>query len=232
MIYYGQLNTWEEVFFHVYEATYAIEGEPEDNRLGIWRACIDTGGGKSDDADISRTEETYHKLREWPRGVLFGIKGLSKSKGPIRVNPSVIDKMQTKSGQVRPIPGGLTLYLLDTAKLKDLFFWRLSNTRDDPQSAWFHSETGLDYIKQLLTEERRQNKLGLYDWYHKGGANHYLDCSVYAHAAADVHFMQGLSILGGRVGVRSSKPKPEKPRDPGDPRDPWIATRSRNWLKR
>jgi phage terminase large subunit GpA-like protein len=220
LIHYGFLTAWEEVFHLVFDQTFEVEKarqEDPDQRMGIFRAGIDTGGGEGE-GNWSRTEEIYDKLRNWPRNKLWGIKGLSRPQpSSPRVRLAAQDKL-----------GGLVLAMLDTGQLKETFFWRLSNEIHDPQPARFHADTGRDFVAQLLAEERRLNKMGQYEWVQVRKNNHYLDASVYAHACADYHWAGGVTIFQDKVGlVRKIAPTAQV----GGDKPQWIRG-GNGWLKR
>lgn len=163
--------------------------------MGIWRAALDTGGGKSSDGEWSRTEEAYQWLRSQRPGIVFGTKGASRPQLK-RVTVSTIDKMPSSS---KPIPGGLQLRLLDVDQFKDLIHWRLSRKRDDKhqdtQCFYLHKETGEDYALQILAEEKHRDRKGKVEWIQVRRDNHLLDCEVMAAACADSEWFPSLSML-------------------------------------
>ncbi|MFO7753188.1 MAG: terminase gpA endonuclease subunit, partial [Desulfobacteraceae bacterium] len=154
LVQYGWLDSWKDVEQLVFGTRYRIENANEDQTMGIWRAALDTGGGPNDDMEWSRTEEAYHWIRKNSRGVIFGIKGENKRQIK-RVNPRVIDKMARGN---RPIPGGLVLYFLDTEQFKDLYHFRLSRGPEESQQMTLNSDTGLDYARQILAEEKQKDR--------------------------------------------------------------------------
>ena len=210
--------------------------------MPIWRAALDTGGGREKEDDWSKTEEAYAFIRKNGRGILFGVKGSSHAQLK-KVTPKVIDRMTRKN---KPIPGGITLYFLDTDKFKDQLHWRLgrswphdptvSNSVDlgggydgdadrigridekgdvitgdkatgangigDPVSIeshhiTLHSDTGIDYARQILAEERQKDKKGKTEWVSVRRDNHLLDCEIYAAACADPEWAPSLQYLAG-----------------------------------
>jgi phage terminase large subunit GpA-like protein len=192
LIDYGFLMTWDDVESLVFDTLYKTKNEKVSYQ--IWRAAIDTGGGVTNEG-WSKTEEIYAWIRACGRGVVWGVKGRS-SPGKAKVNyPKKFPE------------DGVPIFTLDTAWLKDDFFWRLS---DKYQPMHFHSETGEDFANHLLSEEKRQNKKGEWEWVQVKRDNHWLDASIYAHAAADPSWNAGLSVFGGKannVKPRKSKPK-------------------------
>lgn len=190
MVDHGFLTSWPEIFALIFKQQYNVSGEPGYRH--IWRAGIDTGGTKDEGKEYSRTAEAYLWLRENGQGVVHGTKGMSQVTDGRMIKHSIIDKMPGVGG--KGIPGGLVLWFLDTDKLKELFFWRLNSTAEDPQPMRFHAETGEDFFSQLKGEEKRRTRQGKEYW-HRIGANHYLDASVIAHALADPQWGGGIPLL-------------------------------------
>ena len=163
-IMYGYLSSFTDVENLIFNTRFAKHGS--DETLGIWRAAMDTGGGKSTDDEWTRTEEIYQWLRKNSRGVVWGVKGASKARLK-RVDVTVIDRM--KKGN-RVIPGGLELRILDVSQFKDLLHWRLTrkeatvDQEAESQRFYLHSETGMDYAKQFLAEEKRRNRRRQVEW--------------------------------------------------------------------
>ena len=189
-VQYGYLTSWADVEALVFDTRYPVEGKP-DVTMGIWRTGIDTGGGKNPDDDWSKTEEIYTWLRKNSRGVVHGIKGASTSQIK-KVTPRVIDKMARGN---RPIPGGITLYFLDTDKFKEAFFWRLGLEPGAPQSITLHADTGMDYARQVLAEQKQKDRKGKVAWVQIRRDNHLLDCEVISDACADPEWMPSLSFI-------------------------------------
>jgi len=200
-VQYGYLTTWDDVEILIFDTRYPVEDGEQDEKMGIWRAAIDTGGGKNDDDDWSKTEEIYEWIRLNGKGVAFGIKGASAPQIK-KVNPRVIDKM-TRGNRV--IPGGLVLYFLDTAKFKELFHWRLTRQQDETQSISLNSDTGIDYARQILAEQKQKDKKGKVEWVKVRRDNHLLDCEVYGAACADPEWMPSLSFMVKQAGQRKQR---------------------------
>ncbi|MFP4088008.1 MAG: terminase gpA endonuclease subunit, partial [Desulfobacteraceae bacterium] len=150
LVDYGFLPSLTDVKQLVFDSAYPLHMDPEARRMGIWRACLDTGGTRVDDGP-SMTEAAYHFLRSIPRGRIFGIKGASWKTG-VRVQHKVIDKLPSGG----PLPGGLTIFLLDTGALKDALHYRLNIEPEKPGAFLFNTETGEDYVLQVLSEYKRR----------------------------------------------------------------------------
>ena len=202
LVLYGHLQTFEEVDALVFDTTFPREaaGDP----LRIWRAAMDTGGFRGDDADgVTRTEEIYEFIRAKGRGVIFAVKGASRKQMVRVMPPKPLDRMPNRNRLIR---GGLELRMLDTDDLKKLFHWRLSRlgARVDQaglelpaesQRITLHSETGLDYASQILAEELRRTRAGKMEWVSVRTSNHLLDAEIYAAACADNSWQPALQIM-------------------------------------
>ena len=189
LIQYGWLNTWDDVEKLVFETYYPVEGR-ESMLAPIWRTAIDTGGGELEEG-WSKTDEVYTWLQQNAlRGNVFGVKGASK-RMPVNAKPTTIALEPGKNRNYQM--GKLTIYLLDTHALKDAIHYRLKP--DSRQPMWLHSETGDDYIKQILAEKKRIDKNGREYWDAGSRPNHLLDCEVYAAACADPVWTPSLRLL-------------------------------------
>lgn len=185
LIDYGFLGTWEEIDQLLFEKRYPIQGT--DITAGIWRAAIDTGGGKYD-STMSSTEETYLWLqsrRGYGMGCrVWGVKGSSNALATkLRIgNP--LNK--TPSG--KPLKAGMRTILLDSDKLKDVFFHRIERAQESlPGGAYLNSAVDEDYARQILAEEKRVDEKGFEKWEkkHSSSPNHYLDCECLCLIVAD-----------------------------------------------
>ena len=184
----GFLSTWDELG----NMLFASYGNHK-----IWRVLIDTGGGKNQNALISRTEETYNFIREnLTRGLkIMGAKGSSHSMSTKIKIGAPIDK--TPSG--KPIKGGIKIVQINTDSFKDLFWYRVElGANQDPKGLYFHSSTP-DYVfRHYLAEEKRIDKNGNSDWVQIKKDNHLLDCEVLCLACIDSEFFGGIRAAGKR----------------------------------
>jgi len=132
------------------------------------------------------------------RGAMFwASKGASESlEGLIKIG-APIDK--TPAGR----PCGLQIVSMDTNKLKDAYHYHLRLAREKvPGGGYLHSETGHDYARQIIAEEKIRNDKGFEEWVCRGHKdNHYLDCEVMARAMVD-H-----TLLGGIQALKKAEPK-------------------------
>lgn len=201
LIQYGYLTTWADVETLIYQTEYKIY--ESQNTMKIWRAGIDTGGGESVDSDWSRTEEIYQWLRKQPQGAaqkVYGTKGATHIKS-LAAKRIKVTKIDTLPSSQKLIPGGLELRLLDSSQYKGLIHFRLGRkeaTEDGPaesQRFYVHADTGLDYVKQLLSEEWRQDRKKQMHWKQIYYQNHLLDCCVIAAACADAEWLPSLQMM-------------------------------------
>lgn len=212
LIQYGELASWADVESVLFSTRYPISGSSET--MGIWRAAMDTGGGKTDE-DWTRTEEIYEWLRAHGRGVCFGTKGASRPQLK-RVRTSVIDTFPRSQ---KPIPGGLELRLIDTDAFKGIIHWRLERgtpildadgvkigEKEETQRFYLHAETREDYARQLLAEELCRDPRGRKYWKVVRRDNHLLDAEILAAACAHDDWMPSLKMLAAYLKQERAAP--------------------------
>lgn len=128
------------------------------------------------DSAGGRTAEVYEKLR--------GMQQIRPTKGEQRMaTPYAVTRIDTYPGSTKPIPGGLSLYRINTTYYKDRLNLRLAVNPADPGAFRLHSEVSVEYCKHMTAEYKDDHGV----WQcpeHK--ANHWWDCEVLAMAAADV----------------------------------------------
>lgn len=207
LIDWGFVLTWDELNYIIFERT--IRGRH------VWRLLIDSGGTKAADRQISRTEEVYLWLREnLTRGVqLFAGKGSSRTMATkLRVGKPI---EKTPSG--KSLGKGVRIVQVNTEAIKDALSWQINATANgDIDNGLFLIPTDVDeaYIKQLTAEEKRINKRGEAEWVPIRKDNHYLDCEVYAHAAADPELFGGVMRLMKRPRSRPQEKPQERQQTP------------------
>ena len=201
LIHYGFLGLWEDVEELLFSTAYPQLNS--DRSMHIFRAAVDTGGGKKE-GGISMTEETYWWLRKNATGRgcrVWGTKGSSRPlAGKLNIGKAL---ERTPSGQ--PIPGGLRILSIDTIKAKDAYHYHLQRAIEKlPQGAYLHKDTGRDYAAQILAEEKQTNQKGTEEWVQKRADNHLFDCECLAMCCADPEWPGGGIHLFGQTG-RSEK---------------------------
>ena len=183
LIDYGHLGNWQDLERLLFETVYPVYNS--DRQMRIWRAGLDTGGSKYK-KEISSTEEAYLWLQEntgHSRACrVWGCKGSSNPLPTKLKMGSILNK--TPSG--KPLRMGMRLVLLDTDKIKDMFYDRMFKALSGEQGgAWLHNETTLEYARQITAEEKQVNEKGVETWELIRADNHYLDCECIASALAD-----------------------------------------------
>ena len=196
LIDYGHLGSWHDLEQLLFNTAFPVENS--ERRMGIWRAGLDTGGGKYG-KEISSTEEAYLWLQE-NSGFsktcrTWGIKGSSRPLPTKLKMGSVLNK--TPSG--KPLRFGMQLAILDTDKFKDMFYERMGRAQaKEPGGAYLHCETQMDYARQITAEEKQLNDKGIETWEPVRHDNHYLDCECMASAVADWEWPGGgVNVLPG-----------------------------------
>lgn len=229
----GFVTTWEEL--------EAVVFRHEIGLPKVWRAMIDTGGGREEGARISRTEETYHWIRKnRGRGVrIFGCKGSPRAL-PTKIKFGT-PLERTPSG--KPIPGGLQIIHVNTEAFKEALWWRIDKTNEDhtQPGCWFvHCETTEGIAGQIAAEEKRRTRNGGIEWVKVKRENHMLDCEILCLVAVDFELRGGIRPLQMRRIMRlrekrvqeqaaqiqeANPPKPQPTRrNPhlSDTRNPYI----------
>jgi len=200
LIHYGFVDTEEEIDRIIFESTYPV-GET-DRKMGIFRCCKDTGGGKKYE-DMSMTEETYYwLLKNRGRGgkSVWGTKGASHPlPGMLQLGNAILS---TPSG--KKLPAALRILSVDTNKAKDQFHYRLDlaakdDTRSLPGAAFLHAETGADYAAQILAEQKQIGEKNIEEWVNPHQRpNHLLDAEILCAACVEMEFPGGgLRLIAG-----------------------------------
>lgn len=213
---HGHLGNWDDVERLLFEMAYPIQDS--DCSMRIWRAGIDTGGGKYKET-MSSTEETYLWLQDnsgLSRGCrVWGVKGSSKPL-PTKIK---MGSVLTKTPSGRPLKMGMRLVMVDPNKSKDMVFERMEKARGGLQGgAWLHSETSMDYALQMTAEKKLEDENGIESWVKIGsGDNHYIDCEYIAALVADWEWPgNGVNMLSYPVNIvkpvtKKKKVKKENP---------------------
>ncbi len=225
LIRYGEAQSWDDIRQIVFEDTYPIVDS--EKSMGIWRAFIDTGGGEGSEG-FTMTEECYTWLRNNGNGIAFGVKGQSW-KTTERIKFSVIDRMPGRSGMA--IPGGLRLFLLNTDQLKDALHYRIGLAQGEPGAWYLHEDVGKIYAQHIISEEKRVHRNGKIEW-HVSGPNHWLDCEIYALAAADPQCAGGVRVLQKPVYMAKRQPNHKRPPRPLKAQTKSHQYKRPSWLSR
>ena len=204
-IHHGYLSSWEDVEMLLFKIDYPVD-DGSELRMRIWRAAIDTGGTKKYE-NLSMTEETYFWLRKNGRGRGCRVWGTKGSNVPIA---SVVQTMKPidSAPSGRPLKGGLQIVRLDTHALKDRFIHRLNNAveGEEFQAALLHRDTGSEYAKHILAEEKQTNDKGVETWVQIKARNDLFDCEAGNFALAFPEWP------GGGVHTLADRPDKARPR--------------------
>jgi len=228
LIDYGHLAEWQDIERLLFETAYPDQAGKRS--LPVWRAGIDIGGTKFDDA-MSMTEEVYWWVRK--NGTGRGCRvWCTKGSNTRLAGKLSVGKPLDRAPSGKPIPGGLQIISIDTDDMKDAYHFRLSKAvagDGDPQAAYLHGETGNDYVRQIMAEEKQIDRKGVGGWVHVRGENHLFDAEVIAHALVDPECPGGgLNLLRtGKPGGRA----PEKRQAPGRTNNA-SARRRPSWFNR
>ena len=148
-------------------------------------------------------------------------KGVASMQGHYRI--STVDKAGSRAN-------GMQLVLVDGGKYKDMIAARMR--RPNGRGAWMvHKDCDLDYAEQVTAEhkitERAKGK-AVQRWVLKTSHadNHYLDCEVYAAAAADVLEVRSLFLQNQE---REPTAEVRKPRQESPPEENWIQ-QNEDWI--
>lgn len=127
---------------------------------------------------------------------------------------------------------GMTLVLVDGGKYKDMIAGRMQ--RPNGRGSWMvYSGCDMEYAEQV-TSEHKVNVKGsggnteqVWVLKHSHGANHMLDCEVYAAAAADILGVRSLHLQEEGAEVPKERTVQTEPRTA---EEEWIRAND-NWLK-
>jgi phage terminase large subunit GpA-like protein len=219
---YGRIETWDDLQQMITDSAWPLADS--EQRMALFRVALDTGGGESE-SGLTRTEQAYLFLQRFSPSHVVGIKGASGKKAR-SISVSRVDALPQSQKKMRPV----MLYLLDTESFKDLLWERI---RDG--SHVFSADTGDDFLRQLLAEEKVLER-GRYRWKQRGGrANHYLDIEMMHEAMNSSLWKPVLQALRKPVGMvqenevkpklPKSTPQQKKAREDPRPRPSWFYNR-------
>lgn len=117
---------------------------------------------------------------------------------------------------------GMNLAVVDGGKYKDMIAARMK--KENGRGAWMvYSGCDMEYAKQVTAEHKVQVKKGdrlVQVWELKASHtdNHYLDCEVYALAAADILGVRSMHLLE----EQKAEEKTKRPEPVETPEESWI----------
>lgn len=137
---------------------------------------------------------------------------------------SVINRIQSAAN-------GMNLVIVDGGKYKDMIAGRMRRKNGEKTGSWMvHAGIDDDYCSQVTAEHKIQEKTGgriTERWVPKQSRidNHYLDCEVYAMAAADIKEVRTLHLQ-----EVEEQEQPEPPKELNyTPEESWIRG-SGSWI--
>lgn len=146
-------------------------------------------------------------------------KGVASGQSNYRI--STINKAGSRAN-------GMQLVLVDGGKYKDMIAARMR--RENGRGTWMvYKGCDLDYAEQVTAEHKVAQKSGgksVLRWVLKTSHanNHYLDCEVYAAAAADIMGVRGLGME-----VQGEQHEKPTPLPEAAPEETWIR-RNEQWI--
>lgn len=124
---------------------------------------------------------------------------------------------------------GMNLILIDTGKYKDMIAGRMR--KPNGSGSWMvYAGCDREYAEQVTAEHkvnvRTNNGKVKQEWVKKASHadNHYLDCEVYAMAAADVMGVRSLYL------TETTEEKPKEKEEAYTPEENWIRQNEGNWI--
>lgn len=191
--------------------------EQEYTNIRVGAVFIDSGYRPGDTERVP--DHMVYKYCRQHLNQCFPVKGRDTLDSPYK--QSKIDV--TLSGRV--FKGGLRLFHVNTDYYKQWIYTRIqwpADIMDQPGRMHLHRETTETLMRQMVSEEMVIKPSGRIIWIRKG-ENHYLDCGVYAAAAA--------SHMGVGSLAPYTDPDPERNPTPSEKQQTFIPD-SNNWFNR
>ena len=221
----------------IFSSRYRNEAGNRD--FVIWRAGMDTGGGR-DDEDITMTARAYTILRKVSDGKrLLGTKG-ERTTSAAKMRLRQIDKMPGMTGKA--IPGGLNIWMLNADALKDAVHYYLGLGTGTAGALQFNADVKADLVSHILAEEKRKDRKGRMEWVQVSTKNHLLDCLTQAIAMGDRECLGGVEAIKRPQAykVEQEEPPVEVTPEDDEPREAPVKNQGRGstrngrlgWFKR
>lgn len=175
-IAHGQAGSWAEI-----ERIMNLAYETVDGSTLVIALCLVDSGYDSDS-----TYDFCVNNSDWA----LPVKGSS--------NPMTNHFKLSKINKPDSKAFGMNLVLVDGDKYKDMIAARMK--KDNGPGAWMvYSSCDIEYAKQVTSEHKVNEKTGtrvVARWRpkHSHADNHYLDCEVYAFAAADIMGVRSMHL--------------------------------------
>lgn len=186
-IEHGIVRSFDDILLLLQKRFRFVSGSRE---FGVWRAAIDTGGGRAQRYEDSRTTQVYKFLLEYGmRFPIFGTKGMSRTRMGVSIDMHRLEKLP--SG--KRLAGGLKLYFLDTDSFKRMVWYSLFEGQDI-EPLRFDADTDEEYLRQMVSERLIENK-GKEEWVRVYKNNHYWDTMVGHFAMAHWQWKPGFEEM-------------------------------------
>lgn len=204
-ITHGQVLSFADI-----ERVMNLEYKTEDGRTMVVELALIDSGYQSD-----ATYDFCIDNADWA----VPVKGASNPMRD-RYKISKVDKQDSRAY-------GMQLIIADGGQFKDSIAARMQ--RENGTGSWMvYKGCDAEYAKQVTAEHKVSVKAGngkkALKWVqkHSHADNHYLDCEVYAMAAAEIRGIRNIHL--------EQEPKPEnKPRKASAPEESWI-NQNENWI--
>lgn len=170
-----ELESWQirEGYVETFAALRKIISEDQyldinGGKHVIGFSLIDSGGDK--------TAEVYKFCHTMPN--CWPLKGQQKM-----TKMWSVTQLDFYPGKIKPIPGGLKLYNINTSHFKNYLSTKLKISPADPGAWHLHKDVDFDYAHQMCAEYKDASGI----WQCPDGRdNHYWDLGVYRLAAAEM----------------------------------------------
>ena len=211
-IAHGQALSFQEV-----ESVMNLPYEREDGeKMLVCLALIDSG------YDADSTYDFCANNAEWATAV----KGAS--------NPMLSAYKISKIDKSDSRAYGMNLIMVDGDQYKDMIAGRMR--RQNGRGSWMvYDGCDLEYAQQVTAEHKVNVRLSngrvVQRWKPKKSHvdNHYLDCEVYAFAAADIKGVRYLHLQEEQEAQIQQGPPPGRAPEQHTPEESWIAAHE-NWV--
>lgn len=211
-IAHGQALSFDEVDRYMNMEYLTRDGAP----MLVELALIDSGDQTDIVYDFCVTHSDY----------AIPVKGASNSQQS-HYRISKINKTGSRAD-------GMTLVLVDGGKYKDMIAGRMQ--RENGRGSWMvYSGCDYDFATQVTNEHKVNVKSGgttkqVWQPKHSHADNHYLDCAVYAMAAADIRGVRTLYMENAVKPGREQEASPKAETKQGFPEEQWIG-KYENWIR-
>lgn len=203
-IAHGQVSSFSDI-----ERVMNLEYKNEIGEAFVVQLCLVDSGYNTDD-----TYEFCINNLEWAM--------------PVKGSSSQMTSHYKLSTVNRPgkVGDGIQLVMTDGDKYKDMIASRMH--KPNGTGAWMvHQDCDMEYARQVTAEHKINIRSGgkvIQHWVPKSehADNHYLDCNVYAMAAADIMGVRSMHLM-------NQESEPEEREIPQTPEETWIKN-NEDWL--